>query len=397
MRTAKQLTLLSLSASDDLLRKPTSSEVVRRHLEYADEVGHLHVVCYSLLSHGCEAKRLSARLTVYPTRSPRRFSYLRDALRLGGELCSKRSVDLITTQDPFATGLVGAVLRSRFAIPLLVNLHSDFFGSRQWLLQRREHALLYPLGLVVTRLADGIRVVGSPIQSSLVARGVDAGRISVVPLPVSDEIERRSAEPPARSTESMDRIGARVLFVGRLAQEKNIGTLLAAFALVLPAMAGAAELVIVGDGKLRAALERDATNLGISSQVRFAGETDHPHLVDVYRTADVFVMPSAYEGFGMAVLEAQLLGVPCVVSRAIPPELVTDEMTGLVVDKASPSALAAAILKLLRDPSLSAAISQRAWLSARERFARRAQLRRVVKQWVDTANARPRTVVQTAS
>lgn len=115
--------------------------------------------------------------------------------------------------------------------------------------------------------------------------------------------------------------------VGRLQYQKNQAFLLQAFSR-LHAREPRARLVLAGDGPDLAALEAKAVELGVSQSVLFLGVRDDvPRLMQAF---DVFAMPSRFEGLGMAAIEAQAAGLPCVLSDAVPREAaVTDEVTFL--------------------------------------------------------------------
>ncbi len=123
--------------------------------------------------------------------------------------------------------------------------------------------------------------------------------------------------------------------------------------------------LIVGDGRLRADLEREAGSLGIADQVVFTGaRTDVPRLL---KAMDVFLLTSNSEGFGLAPLEAQAAGVPVVSTDAdAVVELVRDGETGLLVKENDPDALAAAVERLLNDPELADKLRRNGIAAARK-------------------------------
>lgn len=118
--------------------------------------------------------------------------------------------------------------------------------------------------------------------------------------------------------------------VGRLQYQKNQGFLLEAFSR-LKVREPRARLVLAGDGPDLTDLEAKAVSLGIASDVLFLGVRDDvPRLMQAF---DLFAMPSRFEGLGMAALEAQAAGLPCVLSDAVPQEAaVTEDVTFLPQD-----------------------------------------------------------------
>jgi glycosyltransferase involved in cell wall biosynthesis len=147
-----------------------------------------------------------------------------------------------------------------------------------------------------------------------------------------------------------------VLFVGRLVEKKGCGTLIEAMASV-QRCCPAAELVVIGDGPLRANYEARAVALGV--RCRFLGVQPAAVVRDRMSRASVFCVPSVVaatgdaEGFGMVFIEAQAMGLPVVstLSGGIP-EAVNNGETGLLVAERDSAALAAAILRLMQDDEL---------------------------------------------
>ncbi len=139
-----------------------------------------------------------------------------------------------------------------------------------------------------------------------------------------------------------------VCAVGRLSPEKGHGFLLTAFQRVIAAVPGA-RLVLAGEGPLRSRLQGQAARCGLSDHVIFAGYRDDVEVI--IAASDLLVMPSLREGFGDPIIEAMALRRPVIALRVGGMvEIVRDRETGLLVSPGDPSALAQAIINLLRDP-----------------------------------------------
>ncbi|HET8892603.1 MAG TPA: glycosyltransferase family 4 protein [Gaiellaceae bacterium] len=149
---------------------------------------------------------------------------------------------------------------------------------------------------------------------------------------------------------------ARVLLsVSRLTKQKGIDVAVRA----LPALPEDVVLVVLGEGPERAALETLARDLGVAGRVFLPGRV--PDVAAWLRRADAYVQPARWEGFGLAVLEAMLAGLPVAASNISSlPELVVDGTTGLLVPPDDPDALGLAIRELLERPELGAAARERA-------------------------------------
>lgn len=184
--------------------------------------------------------------------------------------------------------------------------------------------------------------------------GLPLGSIAVihngVPAPVGMGPAERLAAGPV--------IGA----VGRLDRQKGFDVLLDAI-VSLPG----ANLVIVGGGGERDALERQARELGVSSRVVITGWRDDAR--SLLGGFDVFALPSRYEGFPLVVLEAMQAGVPVVATDVgSVSEAVTDSETGLLVPPDDPTALAAALASMLDDDPLRQRLAENGRTLALGRF-----------------------------
>ncbi|MGH3048883.1 MAG: glycosyltransferase, partial [Gaiellaceae bacterium] len=147
-----------------------------------------------------------------------------------------------------------------------------------------------------------------------------------------------------------------LLAVSRLTEQKGLDVAVRALASLPPDTA----LVVLGEGPERPALETLARDLGVAGRVRLRGR--EPDVAAWLERASVLVHPARWEGFGLAVLEAMLAGLPVVASNVSSlPELVVDGETGLLVRPDDPAALALGVAKALEDSDrLGAAGRERA-------------------------------------
>jgi glycosyltransferase involved in cell wall biosynthesis len=162
-------------------------------------------------------------------------------------------------------------------------------------------------------------------------------------------------------TDSPDRPppALRLLYVGRLDPRKRVQDLLHAVALLAPTRP-ALRLSIVGTGRECGRLRSLAQHLGIIGHVVFLGQVPHTDMPEVYRRHDVLVLPSGYEPFGLAALEAMACGTVAVTSSACAQ---LGQTTYAVGDVAG---LCSALSGLLDDPTRLAAASREACRIARE-------------------------------
>jgi glycosyltransferase involved in cell wall biosynthesis len=159
----------------------------------------------------------------------------------------------------------------------------------------------------------------------------------------------------------------RVITVANLRPEKGHDTLLEAAALVV-ARHPDAQFEIVGDGPLRATLERQVTTRGLGQRVRFLGERqDVPSLL---ASSDLFVLPSRSEACPNAVLEAMAAGLPIVACNVGGvPELIESGVTGMLVEPDAPERLANTVVSLMNEPGVAFDLGRAAREAACARFS----------------------------
>jgi len=150
-----------------------------------------------------------------------------------------------------------------------------------------------------------------------------------------------------------------VLYVGRVAHEKNIGFLIECFARVR-AQVPAALLVIAGEGPARSALGAQVERLGLAEHVRFVGYLDRNQaLLDCYAAAQVFAFASRTETQGLVLLEAMAQGAPIVSTAELGARSILTPASGAVVVPESIEPFAAAVVRVLSDAALAAALAAR--------------------------------------
>jgi glycosyltransferase involved in cell wall biosynthesis len=246
-------------------------------------------------------------------------------------------------------GYAAMQLAEELGVPLVTALHgydvtiSDEAMSRTRLGRAylRGRSTLQKTGALFLSCSAYVRARG-------LAMGYPAERTIVHPIGV--DVER--FQPPDKSQPREKSI----LFVGRLVEKKGCGSLIDAMASV-QFRCPAAELVVIGDGPLRADYEARAVALGV--RCRFLGVQPTAVVRERMARAAVFCVPSVVaangdaEGFGIVFIEAQAMGLPVVstLSGGIP-EAVRNGETGLLVAERDSSALAEAILRLMEDEDL---------------------------------------------
>ncbi len=248
-----------------------------------------------------------------------------------------------------------------YDVPVVVTIH-----DLSWLRHPETHPAdrVRWLARGVHRAVERARAI--VVDSAFVAQevtstfGVAPGRVHVAHLGVSPRFHRRdAAETAARLRTYALEHGRYLLSVGTLEPRKNIGHVLAAYALLPSTVRERYPLVIAGaPGWKAGALENDLHALNRRAEIRFLGYVPPDDLPFLYAGAAAFVYPSLYEGFGLPPLEAMASGVPVLVAnRSALPEVVGD--AGVFIDPVDPPGTAAALRSILEDPQRRAQLGER--------------------------------------
>jgi D-inositol-3-phosphate glycosyltransferase len=258
------------------------------------------------------------------------------------------------------SGVAGLALRERWGVPLLQMFHTlaRLKNTVARSLREIEPVRRIEAETQLARAVDRIVAANAVEREHLVRHyGAETGRIAVIPCGVDTTLFRPGDGPEMRRRLGFDHRPV-VLYVGRLEPIKGLDTLCDAVA-TLHAGGVPAELLVVGGDSdespagHEAHLRRRIHALGLTSHVRFLGPQPQEVLRGYYVAADVTVLPSYYESFGMVVLEAMACGSPVVGSRVGGlTTTVRDRVTGYLVPEGDVGALAQRLADLLADPDL---------------------------------------------
>ncbi len=294
-----------------------------------------------------------------------------------------KRLSIIHTHSPFVTGWMGVRYARRFNIPLVYTYHTQLEKYAHYVPFDAETTRRAAISL--TRLyanaADAVVVPTAAMQVRLRELGVRA-RIEVVPSAIDvDAFAAGRRREVLRANFGVGERDRMVLFVSRLAAEKNAGLALRALACCPdPTL----HLLIVGDGPARRELEHLAADLGVSRRVSFAGELPRAQLPDVYASSDVFLFTSTSETQGLVLAEAMASGCPVVAVDT--PQTREVVGNGGVLVSSSPEELGRAVNQLAAEPDR--ALRARANLAAQS-FRISQQSTRLVELYEDLQRVQP--------
>ncbi len=285
------------------------------------------------------------RLSLPP---PRRVAHFLDRFR----------PDLVHVMTEGPLGLVGRRYALRRGIVLATSFHTDFPHYAYYYHVGVLEPLIWHGLLAFHRPAAFIHTPGERVRAELVRRGITRARLW------GRSVDTTRFDHGRRDFEYRRRLGvpdhrALVLHVGRLAPEKNLSVLIAAWVRAREELGDRAAFVLAGEGPMA---ERCSAAMPWAIKLGFL---DRDPLAVLYASADLCVLPSRTETCGLVALEAMASGLPIVAADASGlRESVLDGVTGFLVSPDDVVGFAAAIARLVQDPALRARLGAEARLAA---------------------------------
>ena len=276
-----------------------------------------------------------------------------DMLAAGVEVGDHYSFDVVHGHD-WLVANASDHLAKRFRCPFVTTIHATEYGRHQGWVDKHPQSHIHGVERWMANRAEQVITCSAYMREHVAdIYGLEEDRIAVIPngidpselVPVDDldTLRSRFAEPEERL----------VLLVGRLVYEKGFQLALEALPGVIERL-GDVRFVVAGSGTAETDLRRQASELGLDPYGTFLGWIGDDMLHSLYRIADLTVVPSLYEPFGLVALEAMASGCPCIVAdtgglREIVP---ADDRVGLRFNGGDPEHLATMVERLLTDAPL---------------------------------------------
>jgi alpha-1,6-mannosyltransferase len=334
---------------------------------------------HTLIIPGAKTEVIAGeRSRIYSIRSPlvsriSRYRTLLD-LRTVGEILERERPDIIESSDPYQVGWKAISFGRAAKVPVVAFYHSHFpeaylRGASKLFGARAGNSLLSVAQRYVRKMYNRFEatlVPSEPLAKTLEQWGVRNTRL--VKLGVNIDNFRPEPDDCAQTRDSLAiKPGRKVLlYVGRLAPEKNTAVLFQAFQILAKRRPGEFQLLVIGDGPGRQQLRRLQAETDRVNWIQYC--TDPLELARYYRAADLFVHPGTQETFGLVALESQACGTPVVGIRGSRLDGIILHDQHLWAAENNPEALAEAIeqfsardLEILGRAAAEKAAAEYAW------------------------------------
>ncbi len=352
----KKLKILSLGYTRELLAPAGEAvgDTPKRLAYYSVFLKKYFVIIFSLKKHKLRAKDIGT-LTAIPTNGANRPDALWKMYQIGRKICRTHGVDLIQAQEPFFTGVIGFLLSKEFKVPLNVCVYGCDPYDENWRKEKTINLFLAPIAKYILRRADGIQADGLKVLNSLKEKGgLPPSKIFYKPIvPKNINFFKKADAKNIRDWLLKGGEDKILLFVGRLVSQKNLPFLFSCFKEILKQYPKV-RLVIIGEGNQELILKDLANSLNIQDNIDWLNRIPYSKMPKYFAAADVFVMPSLYEGFARVLMEAAMAGKPIVSTDVGGTEdVIEDKQSGFIVSHGDEKEFVKRTLFLLEDPEIA--------------------------------------------
>jgi glycogen(starch) synthase len=275
-----------------------------------------------------------------------------DMLAAGLELGAGMEFDLVHGHD-WLVATAGERLARALDCPWVVTIHATEYGRHQGWVDKHPQSHIHGVETWMANEADAVITCSAYMRDHVSdIYGLDDARVAVIPNGI-DPLDLQPVEDldalRARFAQPQERL---VLLVGRLVYEKGFQIALEALPGVIERL-GNVRFLVAGSGTAESELRAQADKLGLAAHGTFLGWIGDDVLHSLYRIADLTVVPSIYEPFGLVALEAMASGCPCIVADTGGlREVVPNEQVGLRFESRDPVSLAGMMERVLSDDAL---------------------------------------------
>jgi len=315
-----------LNISTDRLLFVEGSDVQKRIKEYGKLFEELHIIVFSKIDNDFKKISLGDNIFIYPTNSKYKIYYIFDAYKIAKKLANK--IDIVSCQDPFETSLVGWLMKIKHKKPFQIQVHTDVYSTYFWQESIKNRIRVLMANLFFKK-AVSIRVVSKRIKDSLIRR-FKFDDSFIINLPIFVDVKKIQSKKIKtdlhKKYPEYDKI---ILMASRLTKEKNIQLAIEAMKDVIKNNPQTL-LLIVGDGPEVGSLNNLINKYFLNNNIII--EPWNNDLASYYKTADIFLLTSNYEGYGRTIIEAMSVGLPVISTNVgLVGEFMKNNLNGVVV------------------------------------------------------------------
>jgi glycosyltransferase involved in cell wall biosynthesis len=338
-----------------------------------------------------EAERSGISMTVFTSQADRKRSTDPDiveyaAIRLYKKLgftipvfpastiekeIATRHITLLHVHHPFNIGRLALTMKEKFHLPVVFTYHTRYTDYVRtyvpFFLTRFVNPIITGMVVRFMNACDAVTVASESLKYELASKGVRTP-IYIVPPGIDTKKFKNGNRMALRNRYGISDRDTAILYVGRLAKEKNIYFLLRSFLRIHRSMPRT-RLLLVGNGLEEESIRAYARRKHIADAVYVVTDRTPQNIADAYGAADLFVHASQTETFGRVLVEAMAAGLPIVaLNGPSVTDLIADGMNGVKVYRKSARVFAAQAVDVLNNPSKAASMGQQAQRDAREHF-----------------------------
>lgn len=378
--------LISLDATLAKDGESVTSNAKIRHIEYARHLESLHIVVKTSKSIKRTTRKLKDNLFIYPTSSLSRYFFFYDAYQIAIEICKENKIDLIATQDPFITGLIGWLLKNKYHIPLNIHIAADMVDNQYFLNENFFNLFLNRLAKWLLRRADTIRVLSSKQKERLVRLGMPDTKIWHIPCFINFDLFLKNGGQDIRKQYLNNKFEQLVLYAGRLVKQKDLETLIKTILLVIRQYPKAVFLII-GQGPEERRIKDLVLNSKIKDNIFFLDSVSYEKYIEFLSACDLFISTSVYEGTPLVLLEAAASGKPIVsTAHTGAYDTIIDGQTGYIVGLREPELIAQKLVYLLNNPCIAEEMGRNARQFVLSGFEKDCIIEKYIKMWQNTSD-----------
>jgi len=333
--------ILTLSLDNSIFN--INSNFARRTIEYSSFLDKNTII---VPSFGDGKFNLSEKVKAIGVGGSNKFNVLLKIFNLAKGLLKEEKYDIISVQDPYYLAFISFILAKKFHKGLEIQVHG-------W---EKLYGLRKITAFYVLSRTDAVRTVSLRLKRQLINQfKVKENKITVVPI-YTHLIDLNNFN----DNEQQDKDGKSVILltVGRLVAVKNIQLQIQVISDLITSYSYI-ELWIVGEGPQKTVLQKMVKKHGLDNCVKFFGWQEN--LDSFYKKADIFLLTSNFEGWGLAVIEAASYNLPVIMTDVgCAGEVIKDQQSGLIIPVSHRERLKEAIIKLLDNRQLRKEMGEKA-------------------------------------